>query len=219
MNSSQTAQKILSRLESPIIEFRFLLDRGYKRTHALRFVGEHHQLESTHRNVLERVVFPEEEARKRKKHLVSAKDLSGQDIVIDGFNILISLDCLKTQAPLFLADDGVYRDIAARKGIKNLQTIRENLTMLCELFSTLGVNQVLFIFDQQVSRSGEIAALTRAVIKETALVGQGITEPQTDRAVINASEKAVVCSSDRVIIDGSPRVFDAISYFVVLESR
>jgi len=208
---TETAQQIVDRLDGAMLEMRFLLERGYGRAHVLRFVGEHHQLPEQDRNVLERVVFASAEAASRRARLVSESDLRGEAVVVDGHNVLIGLQCLEAGAPVFLCDDGVVRDVAGRRGLQGPEerTVRL-LRKICELFASHAVTRVDFVFDQPVSRSGELAALCRTVAGEISLVGDCRTEVRADRAVIDAAATAVACSSDRVILDASPRVFDVI---------
>jgi len=211
MTSVETAQQILDRLEAPRQDLRFLLERGYRRAHALRFVGEHHQLTSADRNVLERVVFARDDAESRRARLVEASALRGQEVVIDGYNVLISTECIFDGAPLFLADDGVVRDIAARRGLRlEGPGVSKGLAVLFGRLRELGVERVDVILDEQVSRSGELAALCRAELARHGIAGDAQTTARADHALVAAGRSAVVCTSDRVIIDGVPRVFDAV---------
>lgn len=208
---SESAQEIIDRLEAPILELRFLLERGYRRSHALRAVGEHHQLILHDLNVLERVVFPSSEARARRERLIPADAVSGRSLIIDGYNQLISLECLLASEPLFLADDGLVRDIAAIRGgyARNAATT-EALGIICQFLAQLDVVSARVVFDRQVSRSGELAAACREALSKAGVPGEAITDDHTDQYVRHASAEAVACSSDRAIIDGAPHAFDLI---------
>lgn len=226
MAETESARQILERLEAPSTELRFLLGRGYRRAHALRFVGEHHQLGERDRSVLERVVFADVEAARRRARLVAADRVRGRAVVVDGYNVLIGIDCLLAGEPLFLADDGVLRDVAAGRGRlvrssgepADAEAAAERLCRpLGELLAGLGAASIDLVLDAQVSRSGDLAAACRAVLEQVARLALGPgpavearTAPRADRAVIEAAAAAVVCSSDRVIIDASPEVFDAL---------
>ncbi len=211
MSAPEPAQAIVDRLEAPIVELRFLLDRGYRRTHALRAVSEHHQLAREDRNVLERVVFPQSESRARRRRLVRPSDLAGQALVIDGFNQLIGLECLLSGEPLFLADDGLVRDMAAVRGRYDRSGATDRaMQLLCGFLARRGVGSVGFVFDHQVSRSGELAAACREALAGLGVPGQAATSRHTDRAIRRAAAAAVISSSDRAIIDATPRVFDAV---------
>lgn len=212
MTYLETAQQILDRLSDPIIDLRYLLSRGYRRAHSLRFVGDHHQLDVVDRNVLERVVFAREEATHRRRRVIDCDQLEGSMIAVDGYNVLISLECLLTGAPLFRCDDGVVRDIAARRGLlKQGSEAREILSLMWGLFLRHHVDHVLFIFDEQVSRSGELAAVVRNELGRVGLDGNARTESRADRALTDASSEAIIATSDRVIIDAAQRVFDVVA--------
>jgi len=163
------------------------------------------------RNVLERVVFTGEEARARRARLVPYDDVRGQPIVVDAYNQLIGLECLLAEAPLFLAEDGVVRDIAAvRGGFKRTPATDRSIELICRLFARLGVESVRFVLDQQVAKSGELAAPLRHAIARVGLDGDASTSRHADRSVRRAAVNAVVCSSDRAIMDAAPRVFDVV---------
>ncbi len=212
MSQPESAQQILDRLKAPVLELRILLDFGYRRGHALRFVGEHHQLGEWDRNVLERVVFSQEAASRRRARLVGPGQLKGASVVVDGYNVLISLECLFAGEPLFLADDGVVRDVAARRGLRHrAEAVDQGLRHVLELFKAQGVAAVTLIFDQQVSRSGELAATCRAALGRHNFMGEARTELRADHALIDAAKASVVCTSDRVIIDAAPRAFDLVN--------
>jgi hypothetical protein len=213
MAGTESARQILERLEAPAVELRFLLSRGYRRAHALRFVGERHQLGDRDRNVLERVVFAADEAAGRRARLVGADRLRGRAVAVDGYNVLIGLECVLTGAPLFLADDGVVRDVAGTR-VFTASTPAAVAERLCrpvgEVLAAAGAASVEVIFDRQISRSGELAAACRTVLAALGLAAEARTADRADRAVIEAAARAVVCSSDRVIIDAAPEVFDVV---------
>ena len=152
--SSETASSIVARLSAPMAELRFLLDHGYRRAHALRFVGEHHQLVQRDRNVLERVVFSEEDAARRRARVIGPDAVGGRHITVDGYNVLMSLVCLSLGEPLFLADDGVVRDVAAGRSLCSLQAARRALDLLIPALSVKGTDN--HTFDRALVQTADI---------------------------------------------------------------
>lgn len=206
----ETAQRLLERLQRPAEEMRFLLDRGYRRAHALRVVGEHHQLPARERNVLERVVFPADEADRRRRRLIEPAAARDQTIIVDGYNVLVGVDCLLTGAPLFLADDGLVRDIATRRGLRSMTRTRGALSRLVQTLARLEPAAVDLVLDQQVSRSGELANVCRDALGSVGLAGDARTETRADRAIIVAAREAIAASSDRVIVDAAAATIDLV---------
>jgi hypothetical protein len=167
------------------------------------------------RHVLERLVFAADEAERRRSHLVGAEALTGESLVVDGYNVLISLDCMLCNAPLFLCDDGVVRDIAARRGrYRPGPRSDEALKRLGQFLSACAVERATFIFDRQPSFSGEMAAHCSAALRRWGVQGAARTEERADWALHQAATTAILCSSDRVLIDGAPRVFDLVRALV-----
>ncbi|MBU6998810.1 MAG: DUF434 domain-containing protein [Theionarchaea archaeon] len=142
-------------------DLRHLLNRGYRKSYALTFVCNHYQLQKEDRHFLARTVFSEEEASSIRQKKVHLERIQGQDIAIDGYNVLISTEAVLTGDAL-ICDDSVVRDI---KGIFGKYTLTD-LThrALQEIFAVLTSHSprtATFYFDQQVSHSGDLCSLVR----------------------------------------------------------
>lgn len=211
MSPPDAASAIVGRLAAPMLELRFLLERGYRRSHALSVVSEHHQLPLADRNVLERSIFPEAEARARATRLVGRTALRGARVVLDGYNVIIGVECLLAGEPVFRCDDGLHRDVA-RLGGRYRQGPRTAaaLERVAGLLAREGVASALVILDAQVSRSGELAEACRAALLAAGLEADAETDRHVDRRLRAEADDAVVCSSDRAVVDRCARVFDVV---------
>ena len=93
-------------------DFLYLLDRGYPRSASLELVGNRHNLNAKHREVLHRGVFAHKEARERRDRLVGIERLVGLKLLVDGHNVLITTESGLAGRTLIAANDGVIRDVA-----------------------------------------------------------------------------------------------------------
>ncbi|RLA79768.1 MAG: DUF434 domain-containing protein, partial [Deltaproteobacteria bacterium] len=93
-------------------DLRWLLGRGYPRDPALTLVGNRYGLEAKWREVLKRGVLPPEVASRRRSKLLPPEALEGEEVALDGHNVLITLRSALRGETVLLADDGLVRDTA-----------------------------------------------------------------------------------------------------------
>jgi hypothetical protein len=183
-------------------EVRYLLDRGYPSGPAVRFVCDHHRLPQEERFVLKRTVVSSDLASSRKAKRIPLEDLRGRDLAVDGYNVLITVESLFSGAPVYLCDDGFLRDTRGIFRRYRPTTVTEEA--LSEILSVLkgpGVGAALILLDQQISRSGELAAEIREMMAELQVPGSATTARDVDRRLKGADSP--VATGDGAIIDGS----------------
>ena len=137
-------------------DFRHLLDRGYRRDVAMRFVGNHYKLTKSDRTHIMRMTYSKIEIQETKLKKISLKEMMDNDLIVDGYNVLITTEAaLKKRA--ILCDDGVLRDT---EGIFGKYKITNNTFKALKIIESKILDfkprNVLFLFDSQVSRSGEM---------------------------------------------------------------
>lgn len=188
-------------------DFRHLLNRHYNRESALSFVGDKHQLSREERMILYRGVYDTQSIKRHRSKLIPTAAISGKTITIDGYNVLITVESLLSDKQLVLCDDGFVRDVSAVHG-KHRPTKRtvNALTIILSPLSKHKPAEALFFYDSQVSKSGELAALTRTLIKKSELNGDAQAVKQADVATLKLS--IIVASSDAVIIEKATKVVD-----------
>ena len=148
-------------------DFRYLLDRGYPRKPCLDLVGNRHQLTSEQRNLLHRGVFPERDSRSRKKKKLPFSRVSGENLAIDGYNVLITIEAGLCGSPLVLADDGFIRDISGLSGnFRKTARTEKALQLVLDDLKRVKPRRVLFLFDAPISKSGELAEEVRGRLNE-----------------------------------------------------
>lgn len=143
------------------MDLKYLLNRGYNKTSAVTFVCNHYQLEKADRHFLARAVFSDDVVIKTLEKKLSIEEIQGNDIVIDGFNVLITVEAvLKNEA--IICDDSVLRDLQGIFGKYELNESTEKA--LQEIFYILkkySPRSVTFFFDKQVSHSGDLCSRVR----------------------------------------------------------
>lgn len=188
-------------------DLRYLLSRGYNRGGAVRFVGDKYGIASKERHVLMRAIYDEAEAENRGKKITKVDNIRGEIVSIDGYNLLITVESMLANKLLIECDDHVTRDISAVFGkYKITARTARALQMILKNLKEHEPKEVHFFYDKQVSKSGELAYLTRRMIEEFKLEGTATTAARTDTATLRSG--GVVVSSDSVVIQKGKRIVD-----------
>jgi hypothetical protein len=198
-------------------DFQYLLGRGFPRTGALEYVGNHYLLDEMQRNYLNRTVFSREKIETRKNKLILLSDVKGKDVLLDGYNVLITVETLFQGADNLIVDcdDGVTRDVKAVFGkYKENETTEIAINSIISLLKLFKPKSVLFFYDSPVSLSGELAKTTKEILDSCEVPGDAQTSKNVDLKLISLSHElgAVVATSDGIIIDKVNSVLDIPSY-------
>jgi hypothetical protein len=93
-----------------------LLDRGYALRSALALVGDRHRLVQRQRLAVARCACSNEQWDRRSRHRVEPAALPGEELWIDGYNLLITLESALAEAVILVGRDGCCRDMASVHG-------------------------------------------------------------------------------------------------------
>lgn len=203
MKLDETDLRVLREAAS---DFLYLLDRGYPRERSLELVGNRYRLASIKRDILRRGVFPTGVGKKRMEKKIDPFGLKGKDLVVDGHNVLITVESALKGRIIVAANDGWVRDVA---GVSSRYQLGEDgkraLNLILEELALLAPEHVKILYDAPIARSGELAAETRIAagnmdlgleaeavrVPEAEMVGHNGPVASSDSAVIDASKEAV----------------------------
>ncbi|KXB04783.1 hypothetical protein AKJ48_01445 [candidate division MSBL1 archaeon SCGC-AAA261O19] len=189
-----------------IKNLRYLLNQGYPRSSAVEFVSNHYRLELDQRHLLARCVFSKEEATDHQDRGIDVGEVRNRRLGVDGYNVLISVESILGGEQVVKCDDGFIRDLQAIFGKYKMSDVTEKaIDEILNVVDEANPKEVAFFYDKQVSRSGELAGMTRGKLEGRALNGDAKTTVGTDADV---RDFEVVASSDRAIIKKSDRVWD-----------
>jgi len=188
----------VQRLHRVMADLRFLLERGYPFDSALRFVGNHHQLPSQHRNIVARALSRFDTIGERRRHRVGLDVVAGQVLAIDGLNQLITLETAFEGGTLIRSADGCMRDAELVGGkYKTSGRTMQALRLVGDLLAAHRPAEVVWVLDAPVSGSGNLAVLIRQVGAEHDWRVDVVASPDA----VLADMDAVVASSDAVVLD------------------
>jgi hypothetical protein len=188
-------------------DFFFLLNKSYPRRAALDLTGNRYNLDALERMLLSRGLFSQKEALARRKKREMGPGWQRELLVVDGHNVQITVESYIENRPLLKANDGALRDLAGLSyRYRMTETSNLAMDMVFRFFEEFPPGQVLFLFDEPMSRSGELAAIYR-----NRLIREGISGGARATPVPECEfpfDRCVAASSDRAIMDSSTRWMD-----------
>jgi hypothetical protein len=196
-------------------EVQFLLDHGYPAAAVIDFVGGRHQLTARQRTALGRATAPRSQIALRQAAWLPRESARNGPLLVDGFNLIITLEVALCGNLLIRCGDGTLRDLAGLRGTYRLipQT-GQALALIGEALRELAVPAVHVYLDAPVSNSGRL----RAAILESAagwgLPAEVTLDPDPDRLLAG---QAHVVSSDSLILDRCKSWFNLAS--LIVESK
>lgn len=177
----------LPRLRAAAADYGWLRARGYAVDAAIALVGDHFQLHRRQRVALVRSVASDPAARRARR-----RPLAGAEVVVDGFNQLVTLEAALSGAVVLRGTDGLCRDLASVHG--SYRTVEETDRALELLLAALApAASSRWVLDRPVSNSGRLATRIRA---RGALV---TLEDAADAALLASG--AALASSDGPLLD------------------
>jgi hypothetical protein len=141
-------------------DLSFLLGREYGEKSALALVGNRYRLNKRQQRALSLLTCPADKIVSRKQKALNPEALKGQEITIDGYNLLITIEAALSQGYILAGQDGSYRDVASvHSTYKKVDETIPALLLIDEALKELGVKHAQWYFDSPVSNSGKLKVL------------------------------------------------------------
>ena len=206
----------LPKLRLAVSELSWLLSRGYKMTSSLKLIGDRHGLRERQRLAVSRSACSDQARQRRKDHCVAVEQLRNQPVIVEGFNLIITVEAALSNGPLFVGVDECVRDLSSVHGsYRSVQETDRAIAMVGEAFQKLGASSVSWLLDRPVSNSGRLAAKLAdfAVRNNCSWEVQVVFNP--DAAI--AASPAVAITSDSAVLDRVERWANLKSYVLARE--
>lgn len=205
-------------MKDAICDLRFLLERGYRRSTAVKVVGDRYRLTKEERNLLLRCVYARAEAEAHRRKLLTPGEVRGRTLAVDGYNVLITVESWLRGRAVIACDDGLARDVS---GVYGKHRFEKGITdaALEAIFTSLeklSPSNVEFIFDSMVSFSGRLCAYINRRAQHSEQRIRAKTSRAPDAELLNRSGE-VVCTSDMAVIERARHVFDLAGYVIPQE--
>lgn len=205
------ADEKIPTLRTATTELAWLLSHGYKLTSSMKLVGDRYRLTERQRLAVSRSACSDAALVRRKDHCVSVKHLSNEDVIIDGFNLIISIEAALSGAPLLVCRDECIRDLSSVHGsYRSVQETESAISLIGEICEQLCPASVLWLLDRPISNSGRLA-------RRIADIAERHGWPWMIEVVFNPDAQIVSSSSIAITSDSS--ILDRVETWTNLKSH
>ena len=199
---SNTEQIRLSKAKE---EIEWLIDRDYPLLNVVKFVSDRYQFSNRQRDALKRCVCTTLQLINRKTRVLPLSQLIDQTILIDGFNLIITLEVALSGGTLIQGSDNIIRDLAGLRGTyKLIDKTNLALELIFKILNDYHAKQVIFYLDEPVSNSRNLKYKILDCSHHWPVDTQVELAQNADLSLQNKSN---IISSDAIILDS------CISYF------
>jgi hypothetical protein len=203
----------LSRLRGAVNDLSWLLTRGYAMKGALKLVGDKLALAERQRLAVSRAACSDQSQAHRAGASVQIEALKDKPIIIDGFNLIITVEAALSGGVLMLSRDGCVRDLSSVHGsYRSVNETVRAIILIGEILIGLQVGSVHWILDRPISNSGRLAQRIRDLAKQQGW-DWSIELAFNPDAEITVSDRVVI-SSDGPLLDRVKRWANLSRYLV-----
>jgi hypothetical protein len=191
-------------LRTATSELSWLLTRGYSMKGALKLVGDRYTLTDRQRLAISRAACSDQSNARRAETQVPTEAAAGEDLVVDGFNLIITVEAALSSGLLMICRDGCIRDLSSVHGsYRAVDETDKAISLIGKSLETLRPKSVAWLLDRPISNSGRLAQRIRDVANENGW-NWSVDVLFNPDAEISASNRLVI-SSDSQVLDASAR--------------
>src|SRR2546422_1768209 len=203
----------LSALRIAVGDLSWLLTRGYSMKAALKLVGDRHALTERQRLGVSRAACSDQSQEYRVATRLPVDAIAGKEIIIDGFNLIITIEAALSGGVLIHCRDGCLRDLSSVHGsYRSVNETDQAINLIGTALEDLRPKSVAWLFDRPISNSGRLARRIRDLAAENDWnwTVEVVFNPDSE---IIASGRLVI-SSDSHVLDETDRWIDFNRYLL-----
>jgi hypothetical protein len=195
-------------LRQAVRDLSWLLSRDYAPAASLKLVGDHYALKERQRMAVARAACSDQRQRLRQQSRLPLEAIKGESLLIDGFNIIVTMEAAISGGVLIRCRDGCVRDMSSVHGsYRSVNETEEAIQMVGEALLNAGSASALWLLDQPVSNSGRLAQRIREMASERGW-------PWRVEVVINPDK--VLRSSDQIVVTADSNILDSAKRWISL---
>ncbi len=182
----------------------WLLNRGYALASAVELVGNRYELTRRQRIAVGRCACTQEQLVRRATHETVPSVLDGQELWLDGYNVLTGVEAALAGGVILLGCDGCCRDMAGvHARYRQVAETIPALRLVGEFVAQWRIARCWWWLDRPVSNSGRLKQTLLATAAQAGWDWQVELDYNPDK-VLSQTEH-VVASADSVILDRCQR--------------
>ena len=190
----------LENLIQAVTDYSLLLTKGYAEKSALKLVGDRFSLTKRQRLAVMRCACSDQQLASRNRRRVELSAVRAQPVVVDGYNVLITVEAAISGGVILRGRDGCFKDLASVHGTyrKVTETIPA-VEIIGDFLHQAGAMQFLWLLDSPVSNSGRLKNLIEKLAAENNFNWQVKLTISPDAELKKTD--LVVATSDGVVLD------------------
>jgi hypothetical protein len=196
-------------LRQAVADYSMLLTKEYPQNAALKLVGDKFELTERQRLAVMRSSCSDTQLAGRLIRQVQPAGFAGQDILIDGYNVLITIESAMSGGFLFVDRDGCLRDLAGMHGTyRKVDETIPAIELINDALTELNVKSACWLLDKPVSNSGRL----KGIIEST---GTKTPTPPTQVKLLNNPDAELI-QSEQIVATSDGDVLDKAKLWVNL---
>lgn len=201
------SQKNINKLKNAVDDLSMLLSKGYALKSTMKLVGDRYDLIRRQRFAVERSACSDSALKKRMSKAVSIDDCKNKCVLIDGFNLIITLEAALSGGYIFIGRDGIFRDISSVHGTyKKVEESQKAINLIGRIFKRSGILNAEWLLDSPVSNSGKLKKFIMDVAENEGWDWSVKLVFNPDRELIDSD--CIIVSSDSQILDNCKHYID-----------
>lgn len=185
-------------IRQAVADYSLLLTKGYPQNAALKLVGDRFELTERQRLAVMRNSCSDMQLAERTVHQVPPGEIAGKNLLIDGYNVLITIEAAMSGGYIFIGRDGCMRDLAGMHGTyRKVNETIPAIELIDKALAELNAKNVCWLLDKPVSNSGRLKKIIESQKTKTDIEVKLLNNP--DAALIEADE--IVVTSDSAVLD------------------
>ena len=195
-------------LRAAVGDLSWLLTRDYTMKGALKLVGDKYALTERQRLAISRAACSDQSRELRTRRQITIDDARNREWIVDGFNLIITIEAALSGGLLMSCRDGCIRDLSSVHGsYRSVDETGVALKLIGESLETLRAISVVWVLDRPISNSGRLAQR----IREIALQNRWNWSTE-----LTFNPDAQISVSDRIAISSDSHVLDQVARWLNL---
>jgi hypothetical protein len=203
----------LSSLRKATSELSWLLGRNYALRAALKLVGDQYQLTDRQRLAISRAACTDTQLEQRTIRRLPVEGISGESLLIDGFNLIITIEAALGGGVLLRCRDGCIRDLSSVHGsYRSVLETERAINLIGEALEKLNPAAVVWLLDRPISNSGRLAQRLKEIAGRMSWPWSVDVIFNPDAAL--SASSAIIVTSDSVVLSEPVRWVNFNEYLV-----
>lgn len=187
-------------LRAAVDDLSWLLSREYASPSSLKLVGDRYQLAARQRTAVSRCACSDPARERRAAKRRSPDSLAGEELWIDGYNVVTTLEAALSGSVILRGRDGCLRDMASMHGsYRQVTETVPAIEILGDMLSLWHVGRCRWLLDQPVSNSGRLRGLLLELADQRGWEWTVDLVPDPDPVLARSS--VCVATADSQILD------------------